>query len=133
MATQTKAQASKPAETASKAAEAPKSQDLDFSTLSLEDAPMAELKRSRTTILDRSPILAWLRESYQSSKAKAVTVPADQAKGLERLLRSGADRLTSETGTRVGVAVTVTNLPDGKSRVAFLAKDRRKYAPRKTA
>lgn len=139
MATQTKpvaaktAQAApKPAEAAPKAAEAaPKPADLDFSTLTLETAPVSELKRQRQTILDRSPVLNWLRESYDSQEAKTVTVPADQADGLERLLRSGVDRLTAETKVRIGVAVTQTKLDDGRVRVAFFAKDRRKYTERK--
>jgi len=137
--TNTKAAPVKAAQAAPKAAEskaeAPKVTDIDFGALTLEDAPTAELKRSRTTILDRSPVLGWLRESFQAGKAKAVTVPADQADGLERLLRSGADRLTSENkdGQRIGVAVTQTPVDGGKVRVAFLAKERRAYSPRKNA
>lgn len=115
--------------------ETPKVQDIDFGSLTLEDAPMVELARTRTTILDRSPILGWLRESFTTRKAKAVTVGADQAEGLARLLRSGADRLTSENkdGQRVGVAVTQTPVEGGKVRVAFLAKERRAYSPRKSS
>lgn len=135
--TNVKATPAKTAQAAPKAAEskpeATKAVALDFGSLVLEDAPDEALKRSRQTILDRSPVLDWLRASFQSGKGKAVTVPADQADGLERLLRSGADRLTSENkdGERVGVAVTQTPVEGGNVRVAFLAKPRRKYTERK--
>lgn len=119
---------SKTAQSAPQTAEAPKPTALDFGALTVTDAPAEALKHSRTTKLDTSPVLGWLRDSFENDKGKAVTVPTEHAKELVNLLRSGAERL------KIGVSLNPKDNGDGTTTVAFLGKPRRAYKGRaKTA
>lgn len=101
---------------------------LDFGALEVTDAPAEALKRTRTTKLDTSPVLTWLRDSFENDKGKAVKVPTANAKELMTLLRSGAERL------KIGVSINPKDNGDGTTTVTFLGKPRRSYKGRaKTA
>lgn len=109
---------------AKKAVAAPKAAGLDFGSLTVQDVDNTELKANRGSQLDGTPILGWLKESYEKDQAKQVPVETvDHAKTLVQMLRSGAARLD------IGVKIVVTPGLDkpGKQTVKFLGKDKRGY------
>lgn len=124
MATQTTKAAPKPA--AKKTEAAPKPDiTLDFGSLTVQDVAADEVKHTRSSQLDKSPVVDWLRESYREDKGKAVPVPSQaHADALVGLLRAAAARL------KIGVKILVVN-GDGDSKVVkFLGKEKRKYNPK---
>lgn len=67
---------------------------VDFSTLAEPDTiEQAEIRHSRTTDVDRSPILGWLEDSYTNEVGKSQTLPSqEQADAFVKLLRAGVRR-----------------------------------------
>lgn len=113
---------------AAPAAPAPKKAavSLDFTALQVTDVAKTEIKHERGSQLDNSPVMAWLKESYENDQAKAVPVPSQEhAEALHTLLRSGAARLN------IGVKVVITDAENGGKLVKFLGKEKRAYKPKK--
>lgn len=103
---------------------------LDFSALTVQDVKADEVKHTRGSQLDSSPVLGWLRESYENDQAKAVPVPSpDHAEALHGLLRSAAARL--KIGVKVVIKPQDANEKDGVQIVKFLGKQKRNYTPPK--
>lgn len=97
---------------------------IDFGAV--EVAEVAEpLRSTRSSKVDNTPVPGWLRESYESGKAKSVTLPHEQAKALIAMLRVAANR------AGIGVKIVPENAGGGNTRVKFQGKPRRAYTPRK--
>lgn len=95
---------------------------IDYSQLTAEDA--APVKGQRSHLLEGTPFVGWLRESYDafqagSPKGKAVTVPEAAAKQTTYLIRMAAQ----EVGC--GVRVLVDEPQGGRVRITFQAKAKR--------
>jgi hypothetical protein len=121
----TPAQAGPAAETPAKAPRKPrvKLPEVDFAALTVTDTD-EPLRATRASKVDNSPVTGWLKESYESGKAKSVTVTADQAKTLVAMLRTAANRHS------IGVKIIVDDAGNGRQRVRFQGKERRAYTPR---
>lgn len=96
---------------------------VDFDTLAVEDAT-EPLRAQRASKVDQTPVPGWLQESYETSTAKSVTLPNDQAKALVAMLRTAANR------AGIGVKIVEDNAGGGNTRVRFQGKERRTYTPR---
>lgn len=106
--------ADKPAETPAET-KAPK---LDFSALVATDAPAEAIKHTRQSTSGNPQLDAWLKETHESGKAKAITVPAAQAATLSNAIRNAAKRLD------IGHRKTVTKNDDGTVTVTFKGADK---------
>lgn len=94
---------------------------LDFESLGEpEDIEADEIRHTRNTKLDRSPVLGWLKDSWDNDTGKAQTLPGQaEADAFVKLLRSGVNRL--------GYGLRVRQVPngDGSVRVEYAAVERR--------
>jgi hypothetical protein len=97
--------------------------EVDFTALTVTETD-EPLRSTRASKVDTSPVPGWLRESYETGKAKSVTVTADQAKTLVAMLRTAANR------ANIGVKILVDDAGNGLQRVRFQGKERRAYTPR---
>lgn len=134
--TDTAKKAAAPAAPAKKAA-APKV-TLDLTALTVTDVDDAELKHEKGSKYDNSPVKAWLVDSFENDKVKAVPVPSpDHADALEVALRGVAARL--KIGVKIVVKPADPKKPNGEQIVKFRGQERRKYtakaatAPQPTA
>lgn len=91
---------------------------LDFSTLTAETEDLSPITRNRE--VDYGPFPAWLKESKEDGKGRAVTVPASEAKAVQNLIRRAANSL--------GMGCAVQVVEDGDTaKVRFIGKDKRQY------
>lgn len=109
---------------AAKPAEKPAAKPaLDFSSLTAETVT-EPLKQKRTQKVERTPFVAWLKETHENGNAKAVTVPADAVADVVYLIRAAADVLG------LGSRIVKDENPDGTVTVKFQGRQRRAYVKR---
>lgn len=90
-------------------------------TLSVEtvdEMPQGTRGRAR----QETPFDGWLRESYESGKGKAVTVPADKVKEVTGAIRAAAAR------QGLGAQVKPVEQANGNVKVYFLGREKRSYS-----
>lgn len=96
-------------------ATAPASTALSVETV--DEMPVGTRGRTR----QETPFDGWLRESYESGKGKAVTVPSDKVKEVTSAIRAAAAR------QNLGVQVKPVEQGNGNVKVYFLGREKRAY------
>lgn len=97
---------------------------IDYSVLEVEDT--GKVSHTRGSVLDGTPFVQWVQDSYDEKEGKAITVPNTAVKQTLSLIQLAADRLGK------GVTKVTEDVPGrvGFTRVKFEAKDRRAYKGR---
>lgn len=110
--------------TTAKPAQKPKV-TLDFAALEVVDVQASDIKHTRNSQLDSSPVMEWLKQSKQNNVGKSVNMPTKaHAEAFLTLLRSAAARLN--IGVRIVVEPTLNKGTDTEPRkVTFIGKDKR--------
>lgn len=105
----------------------------DFGAMEVADVQASEVKHTRNSQLDSSPVMEWLKQSKQNNVGKAVGMPDKaHAEAFITLLRSAAARLG--IGVRILVEPTLDKGTDTEPRkVTFIGKDKRNRKPKATA
>lgn len=102
---------------------------VDYSALTVQKATEADIKHTRTSKLDDTPVMGWVKESKASGEAKSVEVPKANVESVVHDLRMAARRLD--------VGLKVNPVPNGGDsvKIVFQAGDKkaRKTKEQKTA